>query len=225
MADKIIIHHLRVSQSERVIWLCEELNIPYELKSYNRQPPFMLAPQEYRELHPAGTAPIIEDGPMVLAESNAIFEYLLAKYGKGRLVLQPDHPNYADYLFWLHHSNGGMMPSFMGVMMKRLSGQPDDGSRPNVSQERFDRSMAALEQQLSKFPYVGGDQFTAADILVFFPLTTGRMFAGMSLDPYPNVVSYLQRVGNREAYRRAMEKGDPGLEPLLAANPPRRSVL
>ncbi|KAH8432721.1 glutathione S-transferase family protein [Aspergillus melleus] len=225
MAGKIIIHHLRISQSERVIWLCEELNLPYELKSYNRQPPFLLAPQEYRELHPAGTAPIIEDGPIVLAESNAIFEYILTKYGKGRLVLQPDHRNYPDYLFWLHHANGGMMPSFMGVMMKQLAGQPDDGSRPNVSQQRFDRSMAALEQQLGKFPYVGGDQFTAADILVFFPLTTGRMFAGLSLDPYPNVVSYLQRVGNREAYRRAMEKGDPGLEPLLSANPPRRSVL
>ncbi|KAA8642036.1 hypothetical protein EYZ11_006447 [Aspergillus tanneri] len=225
MTSKIIIHHLRRSQSERVIWLCEELGLPYELKSYNRQPPFLLAPKEYRQLHPAGTAPVIEDGPVILAESNAIFEYILSKYGNGRLVLQPNHPNYADYIFWLHHTNGSLVPAFMGIMMGQYSKKPQKDSRPNINQERFDRSLSALEKQLGRFSYVAGNQFTAADIMLLFPLTTGRLFAPYNFDVYPNIVSYLQRVGRRDAYLRAMEKGDPGFEPLLVANSPQRSVL
>lgn len=106
----LTVHHLGISQSERIVWLCEELSIPYQLVRYDRDPVTRLAPAEYKALHPFETAPVITDGTVVLSESGAIIEYIVARYGKGRLTVRPDAPNYADYLFWLHFANGSMMP-------------------------------------------------------------------------------------------------------------------
>ncbi len=106
----ITVHHLGVSQSERIVWLCEELDIDYELKLYPRDPETMMAPESYRKLHPMGIAPIISDDELVLAESGAIIEYIITRYGKGRLAVAPDHKDYADYLFWFHFANGTLIP-------------------------------------------------------------------------------------------------------------------
>ena len=118
----ITVHHLRVSQSERIVWLCEELGIPYELKTYPREPNGA-APASYKALHPQGTAPIINDGALALAETGAIVDYILTRHGRGRLVVGPQASNFPDYLYWLHFGNGFFVPSaMMGVVASRMAG-------------------------------------------------------------------------------------------------------
>src|SRR4030095_8763925 len=118
----LTVHHLGISQSERIVWLCEELEIPYQLARYDRDPNTRLAPEKYKALHPFGTAPVITDGRMVLAESAAIMEYILAKHGGGRLVVGADEPNFADYLFWFHFASGSFMPSAMTDIVVTIMG-------------------------------------------------------------------------------------------------------
>ncbi|WP_428309632.1 glutathione S-transferase family protein [Hydrocarboniphaga sp.] len=212
----LIIHHLGVSQSERIVWLCEELGLPYQLQHYERDAKSRLAPPEYRALHPMGIAPVINDGAVTLAESGAIIEYLLAKYGQGRLVVAPDQPNFADYLFWLHFANGTLMPAEMsGLMAARLGLQADSPTMKGLM-SRGERGFAMVEQRLGESAYFAGAQFTAADVIMLFPLTTMRAFSRRDLAAYPNIRAYLQRIGARPAYRRAMAAGDPGMEPMLA---------
>jgi glutathione S-transferase len=212
----ITVHHLGVSQSERVVWLCEELAIPYNLRRYDRDPTTRQAPAAYKALHPMGTAPIITDGNLVLPESGAILEYLMAKYGNGRLEVGPDLPNFADYLFWFHFANGTMMPSEMsGIIFTMLQLKPDDRLMA-MRTERRARLHALVESRLGAVPYFAGDEFTAADIMMLFPLTTMRAFAPRDLSPFPHIRTYLKRIGERPAYQRAMTKGDPGMVPMLA---------
>jgi glutathione S-transferase len=212
----ITVHHLGVSQSERVVWLCEELAIPYTLRRYDRDPTTRRAPAAYRALHPMGIAPVITDGNLVLAESGAILEYLIAKYGSGRLAVGPEQPNFADYLFWFHFANGTMMPSEMsGIIASVLRLKADDPIMPMLT-ERSGRAYALVETRLGAVPYFAGDEFTAADIMMLFPLTTMRAFAARDLSALPHIRVYLKRIGERPAYQRAMAKGDPGMAPMLA---------
>ncbi|KAJ5456679.1 glutathione S-transferase [Penicillium desertorum] len=224
MSSALTIHHLRRSVSERVVWLCEELDIPYNLKSYDRELPDLAAPEEYRKLHWAGTAPIIEDGGMVLAETSAVFEYILTKYANGRLSLPPTHPQYGDYLFWLHRANGTTQPGLITLMFSRLSGNSKEDIGTRVTQRRVDENFEAMDARLAKFPYLAGDEFTAADCMSVFSLTTLRLFNPYSLEPYPNIVKYLERISQRAAYKRALAKGDPGLEPVISAHAPENTV-
>lgn len=213
----ITIHHLGVSQSERIIWLCEELGLPYELKRYQRDPVTQLAPVEYKALHPLGTAPIITDGDLVLPESGAIIEYLIGRYGQGRLALPPASPDYPHYVFWLHFANASMMPSLMGPMILKMAGL--EGVEQPVLQsfmKRQDSAFALIEQRLGEAPYFAGQAFTAADIIMLFPLSTMRAFCPLDLSRFPNLRAYLQRIGARPAYQRAMAKGDPDMAPVLA---------
>ncbi|CAG7922577.1 unnamed protein product [Penicillium olsonii] len=219
MSTTLTIHHLRKSQSERVVWLCEELGISYNLECHDRVPPAMLAPESIRRLHWSGTAPVIQDGDITLAESGAIFEYILAKYGNGKLALGPTHPKYADYLLWLHQANGTYMPAVTSVMLGRMKGDDDESPTQKVMQNRANANLQAMEKQLGTFAYLAGDELTAADCMSVFGLTTFRLFIPSDLTEYPNIVAWLQRVGQREAYKRAMQKGEPGLEPILAAVP------
>jgi glutathione S-transferase len=211
----LTVHHLGVSQSERIVWLCEELGIPYELKRYDRDPQTRLAPPEYKALHPLGTAPIITDDDVVLPESGAIMEYIIGRYGKGRLAVGPEKPNFADYLFWFHFANGSFMPSQMSTMMASRLGA-EESPRAKMMRERGERAWRLVEQRLGEKPYFAGDDFTAADIIMVFPLTTMRAFMQKSLDDQPNVRAYLKLIGERPAYQRAMTKGDPQMAPMLA---------
>lgn len=212
----ITIHHLGISQSERIIWLFEELGLPYELKRYERDPQTRLAPAAYKALHPLGTAPIITDGDLVLPESGAILEYVNAKYGNGRLSLKPGEPAYADYVFWFHFANGSMMPNLMLKLVTAVSGAPVAGNPIMESLlERSNKALAYIEQRLGKSTWFAGDAFTIADINMLFPLTTMRAFAPFDLGQYPNLRGYLQRIGARPAYQRAMAKGDPDMKPQL----------
>jgi glutathione S-transferase len=203
----LTIHHLGLSQSERIIWLCEELGLPYELIRYEREPS-MAAPPAYKALHPVGTAPIITDGDVVLAETNAIVEYIIQRHGGGRLTLPPEHPEFANYLFWLHYANGSILPAFMMDMTaKRLGATP--------ASSRTDIAFALIEQRLGEADWFGGRDFTAADILMGFPLTRLRVFSARDLADSPNTRAYLQRIGARPAFHAAMAKAEPTMPPKL----------
>ena len=211
----LTVHHLGKSQSERIVWLCEELAVPYTLKHYDRDPQTILAPPELRALHPIGAAPVIEDDGLILAESAAIVEYVLAKYGQGRLAPGVDDLAFAPYLYWFHFANGNLQPNMGRNMVLRRLNLPADNPVLLAMRERLDRALGFVEARLGEAEHFAGAQFTAADIMMVFSLTTMRVFLPFSLAPYPNILAYLQRIGAREAYQRAMRKGDPGLAPLL----------
>ncbi len=211
----LTIHHLGHSQSERIVWLCEELGIPYELKRYERDPVTILSPPALRALHPLGAAPVIEDDGLLLAESAAITEYIIVKHGGGRLRLGPDHPEYASFLYWFHFANGNLQPVMGRSMMVNRAGLPPGHPMLAAIQGRLDRVMGLVEARLGEAEYLAGSEFTAADIMSVFSLTTMRLFQPVDLAAYPGVLGYLQRIGARPAYRRAMAKGDPDLAPLL----------
>ena len=211
----ITIHHLGVSQSERILWLMEELGLPYELIRYDRDPVTRLAPAAYKALTPFGTAPVIDDGDLRLGESGAIIEYVIFTYGDGRLAVPPSAPNYADYLFWWHFANGSLMPAAMGGLMANMLGGGDNPVMASLV-ARIDKAYAMIEDRLAQVPYFAGEELSAADLLMAFPLSTMRAFGGRDLAAYPHIRAYLQRIGSRPAYQRAMAKGDPGFQPLLA---------
>ena len=210
----ITVHHLGVSQSERIVWLCEELGIPYTLQRYARDANGM-APAEYKRLHPMGIAPVITDGPLVLAESGAIIEYVIARYGKGRLAVGAHQPNFAPYLFWFHFANGTLMPSELMNVISAMLNLQSDNPIGTLLGDRARRAFAMVEARLGEVPYFAGDELTAADIMMLFPLTTMRAFARRDISELPNTRAYLARIGERPAYQRAMAKGDPDMKPLL----------
>jgi glutathione S-transferase len=211
----LTLHHLGRSQSERIVWLCEELGIPYVLQRYDRDPVTMLAPPAYKALHPIGAAPVITDGAVVLAESGAIVAYILARHGGGRLALPPDDPDFPAYLYWLHFANGTLQPAMGRMMILRRLALPEDNPVLAAMQGRLDRALALLEDRLGTATHLAGAVFTAADIMTVFSLTTMRIFLPLDLEPWPRICAWLQRVGAREGYRRAMAKGDPDLTPML----------
>jgi glutathione S-transferase len=211
----LTVHHLGRSQSERVVWLCEELGIPYELRRYERDPVTMLAPPEYKALHPLGAAPVITDGELVLAESGAVVEYLRATHGGGRLAPPAGHPDHPGYLYWLHFANGTLQPAMGRMMVLRRLDLAAEHPVLRAMQGRLDRALGLVEARLGAADYLAGAEFTAADVMGVFSLTTMRLFMPVDLAPYPGILDYLRRIGAREAYRRAMAKGDPGMAPLL----------
>ncbi|RYF63240.1 MAG: glutathione S-transferase family protein [Comamonadaceae bacterium] len=212
----LTIHHLGKSQSERILWLCEELGVPYELKRYTRDAVTMLSPPELKALHPLGAAPVITDGDLLLAESGAIVDYILAKYGDGRLVVAPDHPDFAQYLYWFHFANGNFQPNMGRNMLLRRLDLPSDNAVLVGARGRLALVLDLLEARLGEVDHLAGAELTAADIMLVFSLTTMRYFYPLDISPYPNMLAYLRRIAAREAYQRAMQKGDPGMPLLLS---------
>src|SRR6516165_3887536 len=203
----LTVHHLGLSQSERIVWLCEGLGVPYELVRYEREAS-MAAPPASKALHPLGTAPTITDGDLTLAESGAIIEYIAQRHGGGRLILGPAHKDFTNYLFWFHFANGSLLPAFMMDMTaKRLGATP--------ASSRTDNAFRLIEQRLGKAKWFAGDEFSAADIMMVFPLTRARGFSGRDISDSPNLLAYLQRVGERPTYQIAMAKAEPNLPPKL----------
>ncbi|CAF1329470.1 unnamed protein product [Rotaria sordida] len=213
----LIIHHLGISQSGRIVWLCEELEIPYQLIHYDRDPQIRLTSKQYKELHPTETAPVIIDDNVILAESGAIIDYIISKYGNGRFKVKPDNPNIADYLFWYHFANGSMMPAFLvDLVVKLLAGDTENfNAIVETLQQRAYRAIDLAERRLGTNDYFAENEFTSADIMMVFPLTTMRAFSPFDLTSYPNIRAYLKRIGARPGYQRAMKKGDPDFIPLL----------
>jgi glutathione S-transferase len=201
----LTVHHLANSQSERVVWLCEELGLEYALELYDREPT-MAAPAHFKALHPAGTAPTITDEGVVLAETGAVFDYILAQHGGGKLAVDKDAPDFLHYLFWLHFANGSLMPSqLVTAVLGSLPGSPGSPFASAVM-SRIGHGCAMMEERLSAVPYLGGEAFTAADIMMVFSLTTMTYFVPLDLAPNPLVRAYLERVTTRPAYVRMREK-------------------
>ncbi len=208
----LTVHHLRISQSERIVWLCEELGLDYNLKLYNRDPDTRLAPPELKALHPMEVAPLIEDGNTLLGESGAIVDYIIGKYAPDTdLVPGPDNLDFADHLYWYHFANA----TFMTNGMMQIAVGALGGEMPPPLAKRVTNAWKQIETRLGEADYFGGSQLTTADIMMVFQLTTSRAFNGMTIDHLPNLKAYLQRIGGREAYQTAMAKAEPGFPPKL----------
>ena len=203
----ITIHHLGVSQSDRIVWLMEELGLPYKLDWYDRGPD-RLAPPEYVALHPAAMAPVITDGSLVLAESTAIVQYLAHKYGGGRFTVAPNTPHYADYLYWLQFNNNVLGGFFVKSALK-IAGDHDGGIVGKLAKRRSDGLFRQMDRHLQTNAYLAGDDFTLADLMSGFALTTLVTAIGQNLDELPQVKSYAQRLMNRPAWQKAMAIAGP----------------
>lgn len=205
----LVVHHLGVSQSDRIVWLCEELGLPYQLVRYDRTPEGG-GPEDYQALHPYGTAPVLQDGNTLLGESGAIIDYVIAQYGNGSLAVGRDHPDFADYLYWFHFANGTFMASGMMVLGLLFAGVQVSGDAGRLT-ARWERAFQLADQRLGETPYFAGDSFSAADIMMHFPLTTMRMFVPYDISGHFNILAYLQRIADRPAFKRARQKADPDM--------------
>jgi len=213
-SPKLIVHHLQVGQGERIPWLLEELNIPYELKLYKRAP--LLSPPELKAVYPMGAAPVLEDhtdasNPIKLAESGAICEYVIQKYANGRLALGPHDKNFADYLYWFHFANATLLSGvFRRGMARGMVGEEDLRYKGNAA--RVNTALSHINNRLLDNTWLAGDEFTAADIMNGWCFTTMRKFESIDLTDYQGITAWLGRIGQREAYRRAIGKSDPDLD-------------
>jgi glutathione S-transferase len=212
----ITIHHLGVSQSDRVVWLMEELGLPYRLKWYARKAD-RLAPDVFLALHPAATAPIIEDDGMTLPESGAILEYICHRHAGGKLTVRPDQPNYAEYLYWMHWHNNVLGLFFARRALAAQQPLGPEAQRMDGLVKRRERGyFGYLDQRLGKFPYLAGAEFTCADVMVMFDLSSLPLFGGRTIDDLPNVLAYVKRIGSRPAYIKAMSIAGPKATPPKA---------
>lgn len=208
----ITIHHLGVSQSDRVVWLMEELNLPYAMKWYQRGEN-RLAQEDFLSLHPAATSPVISDGDRVLTESAVILEHICHRHAGGKLTVGPEQKNYEDYLYWMHFNNN-LMALFLGE--SALAGNQSEEAKTVLGplfERRGKQYYGYLEQRLGSSAYLAGPQFTCADIMTLFSLTTLPLFGGRNIDHLPNARAYVKRLSSRPAYQRAMKIAGPAAEP------------
>lgn len=199
----ITIYHLGISQSDRIVWLMEELGLPYQLEWYDRDEQG-LAPAEYRALHPVGTAPIIRDGDLVLSDSAAIAEYISQKHANGALSVTPEEPDYPHYLFWMQFNNNIQCLFFLRRALPEGSLTTSQALMETLVNRREKGYFSYLDQRLGDSDYLGADRFTCADIMAAFNLTTLSRFAGWKIDDMPNVGAYVERISSRPAYQKAM---------------------
>ncbi|KFN42838.1 glutathione S-transferase [Arenimonas oryziterrae] len=217
----IIVHHLNNSRSQRVLWLLEELGLPYEVQRYERDAQTMLAPPSLRKVHPLGKSPVIGDGDVVVAESGAIVEYLVETYGQGRLVPPPGTAEKRRYTYWLHFAEGSAMsPLLMSLVFSRVRSAPAPFFVRPVARAIADKVMTSfvtpqinahldfMESELKTRDWFAGDAFTAADIQMSFPLEAAASRGGLAADR-PRLTDWLARIHARPAYQRALASGGP----------------
>jgi glutathione S-transferase len=215
----LIVHHLNNSRSQRVLWLLEELGLPYEVQRYERDPKTLLAPPELKRVHPLGKSPVVTDGETTLAETGAIVEYLVEKAG-GALRPPPGSPERLRWTYWLHYAEGsaqpplllrlivsvlpGRSPALVRPLVRAISTRALDGFVDPQIKTHFDY----IESELNRSTWFAGDAFSAADIMMSFPLEAAgaraKAFVGR-----PKVKAFVERCHARPAYKRALEKGGP----------------
>jgi glutathione S-transferase len=202
----IVVHHLNNSRSQRVLWLLEELGLEYEIKYYERDPKTMLAPESLRQVHPLGKSPVITDGNFTLAESGAIIEYLVSRYGNGRLVPFLDTSERLRYTYWLHYAEGSAMPPLLLNLIFNHFGLRDSEAVSAFIAPQIKLHFDYIESELRKSTWFAGSEFTAADIQMSFPL---EMFAMHSeqVESRAKLKEFLDRIHERRAYKRALERG------------------
>jgi len=215
----IIVHHLNNSRSQRVLWLLEELGIPYEVKRYERDAKTMLAPPELRAVHPLGKSPVITDGATVVAESGAIIEYLIEAHGGGRLTPKPGTPERLRYRYWMHYAEGSVMPmlvmklifgrvpSAVPALIRPIAKAIVKGVEGNFLNPNLKRHLDFIESELGKSEWFAGAEFSAADVQMSFPAEAAAV-RGNDADR-PNTEAFLKRIHARPAYQRALERGGP----------------
>jgi glutathione S-transferase len=208
----ITVCHLSTSRSERIVWLLEELGLEYELERYQREPNGA-APDTLKAVHPIGKAPVIRDGDTALAESGAIVDYIVHRYGGGRLAVQPSDPAYARYLYWLHFAEGSLMSLMLIALV--LSRVPEAAESPVQARvhARMNQMLSFVDAELGEGPYFAGPMFTSADVMMTFPFTTMRLFLDYDLAQFPNLVAYVKRIEARPAYQKAMALAGPEIRP------------
>ena len=218
----ITVHHLNNSRSQRVLWLLEELGLPYEIKFYERDKATMLAPPELRAVHPLGKSPVLTDGELVVAESGAILEYLVDRYGQGRLKpAAADQEALLRYRYWMHYAEGSVMsPLLMKLIFDRIERGPmpffvkpiAKGIAAKVKsgfiQPSIDRHFNFIEAELGKSVWFAGHEFTAADVQMSFPLEAAAARGGAAAKQ-PRVTDFLKRIHARSAYQQALARGGP----------------
>ena len=202
----ITVHHLNNSRSQRVLWLLEELGIEYEIKFYERDPKTMMAPASLRQIHPLGKSPVITDGDVTIAESGAIIEYLVNRYGNGRLVPASHTPEHLRYTYWLHYAEGSAMPLLVMRLVLDNFGAGDSSVVSGFVAPQIKLHFDYIESELRKNTWFTGEEFTAADIQMSFPLEVVAM-QKEEVESRPKLKEFVDRIQTRPAYKRALERG------------------
>ena len=217
----IVVHHLNNSRSQRVLWLLEELDLPYEVRNYERDRVSMLAPPELLKVHPLGKSPVITEGALTLAESGAILEYLVDKYGGGRLSPAHGTDERVRYTYWMHYAEGSLMPP---LLLKLVFDRIEQAKMPLIAKPfaraivhkvqggfvvpQIRRHLDYLEGELKDRDWFVGSSFSAADVQMSFPLEAARAQGGLDAGR-PRLTAFLDRIHTRPAYLRALERGGP----------------
>lgn len=201
----ITVHHLNNSRSQRILWLLEELGVPYEIRFYQRNE-INRAPPELKQVHPLGKSPVIEDGDLRIAESGAAVDYLIRTYGEGRFMVPPGAPGYERYNELMHYAEGSAMVPLLLKLFTSMLGEGGAPLQPVIDAE-IALHLGYISDLLGEGPYFFGDELTGADIMLTFVLEAADSRSG--LEGYDTLKAYLDRVHARDAYVRALEKGGP----------------
>ena len=220
-ASMLVVHHLNNSRSQRVLWLLEELGVPYKIQHHQRDAKTMLAPKDLLAVHPLGKSPVVVDGDTTVAETGAIVEYILDQYGQGRLRPEAGTPEHLRYRYWLHFAEGSAMPP---LLFKLVFDEVQKAQMPffikpiakAISQKvmgvmvwpNLKRQFDFIEAELGRSTWLAGDALTGADIMMSFPLEAAKQRAGLDAS-HPKMLDFIQRVHARPAYKRALKKGGP----------------
>jgi glutathione S-transferase len=215
----VVVHHLNNSRSQRVLWLLEELGVPYEVKRYERDAKTMLAPPALLAIHPLGKSPVITDGEIVLPESGAIIEYLVDTYGNGRLKPPAGSAQRLKYLYWMHYAEGSAMPPLLlRLVFNRVANNPAPWPISAIARRiattvdksfiepNLTRHLNFMEAELNAQTWFAGEEFTAADVQMSFPLEAAASRGGLNAGR-PKLMAFLERIHARDAYKRALERG------------------
>jgi glutathione S-transferase len=215
----LTVHHLNNSRSQRVLWILEELGVEYEIKRYQRDPRTLLAPPELRAVHPLGKSPIVTDNGATLAESGAIIEYLVDRYGEGRFSPPPGaSPERLRYTYWMHYAEGSAMPPLllklvalrigsapMPFFVKPIARRISQTMQDSFVDPQLKLHLGFIEGELAKSEWFAGNEFSAADVQMSFPLEAASQRAGAK--QLPRISAFLRRIHARPAYQRALERG------------------
>ena len=200
----IVVHHLNDSRSQRILWLLEELGLPYEIKPYQRDAQSRLAPPELKKVHPLGKSPVITDGNRTIIESGAIIDYVIRRHGKGRLQPAPETPAYDEYVQWMHYAEGSaMLPLMLNLYTTRL-GNAAAPLKPRIDGE-IANHLAYIDSALKDRQFLVGDALTGADIQMSFVGEVAGAFGKRA--EYPNLDAWTKRLHERPAFKKALERG------------------
>jgi len=213
----LTVHHLNNSRSQRVLWLLEELGVPYEIVKYERDPKTSLAPPELQKIHPLGKSPVVTDGEVTLAESAVILEYLVEKYGNGKLVPVKDSPNYRRYRYFMHYAEGSLMPFLLlrlitskvrraPFLVRPIAKKIADTIDANFVGPNLSRHIKFLADELSKSDFFAGGELSAADIQMSYPM---EAIVARVPDAPAVLKTWVTRMHERPAYKKALERGGP----------------